>query len=57
MMGNDSGFAEEQPVHEICFAQPFWIDVTEVTVAQFAEFLNGQEEPVDTYEGWLDQLN
>jgi iron(II)-dependent oxidoreductase len=53
-MGNEIGFRGEQPVHEICFEQPFWIDRTEVTVAQFARFLNGQDEPVDDYAGWLD---
>jgi len=53
-MGNKVGFRGEQPVHEICFEQPFWIDRTEVTVDQFARFLNGQDEPVDDYEGWMD---
>jgi formylglycine-generating enzyme required for sulfatase activity len=53
-MGNEVGFRGEQPVHEICFEQPFWIDRTEVTVDQFARFLNGQDTPVDDYEGWLD---
>jgi formylglycine-generating enzyme required for sulfatase activity len=57
MMGHDGGLAEEQPVHQMCFAQPFWIDLTEVTVAQFARFLNGQDEPVGHYEGWLDHLS
>jgi formylglycine-generating enzyme required for sulfatase activity len=53
-MGNTVGFRGEQPVHEICFEKPFWIDRTEVTVDQFAQFLNGQDEPVDDYAGWLD---
>ncbi len=53
-MGNTVGFRGEQPVHDICFEQPFWIDRTEVTVGQFAQFLNGQDEPVDDYEGWLE---
>jgi formylglycine-generating enzyme required for sulfatase activity len=57
MMGNERGLSEEQPVHEICFAQPYWIDLTEVTVAQFVAFLNGQDEPVADYEGWLDHVN
>ena len=57
LMGNGGGFAEEQPVHEMCFNQPFWIDLTEVTVAQFTQFLNGQDEPVDNVEGWLDRLS
>lgn len=52
-MGNNEGFAEEQPAHEICFSEPFWIDLTEVTVLQFSNFLNGQPEPVESYHGWL----
>lgn len=55
-MGNDANFPEEQPVHTICFDRPFWIDRTETTVAQFAQFLNGQDEPVDSYDGWLDVI-
>jgi formylglycine-generating enzyme required for sulfatase activity len=53
-MGSEVGFRGEQPVHEICFEQPFWIDHTEVTVGQFARFLNGQHEPADDYDSWLD---
>ncbi|MCU0479789.1 MAG: bifunctional serine/threonine-protein kinase/formylglycine-generating enzyme family protein [Anaerolineae bacterium] len=29
--------SDEQPVHEICFDEPFWIDVTEVTNEQFSD--------------------
>jgi len=53
-MGNNDGFPEEQPVHNICFDEPFWIDLTEVTVSQFANFLNAQPEPVDSLSNWLD---
>jgi iron(II)-dependent oxidoreductase len=53
LMGTEDSLAEEQPVHEICFEEPFWIDRTEVTVAQFAAFLNDQPEPVDNYDAWL----
>ena len=52
-MGNDDGYPEEQPAHEICFNEPFWIDRTEVTAAQFASFLNGQPEPVEEVDAWL----
>lgn len=38
MMGSAEGGRFEQPVHRVCFEAPFWIDVTEVTQAQFAEF-------------------
>jgi formylglycine-generating enzyme required for sulfatase activity len=30
-------FADEQPAHQQCFDEPFWIDRTEVTRAQYAE--------------------
>ncbi|MFC1959118.1 SUMF1/EgtB/PvdO family nonheme iron enzyme [Chloroflexota bacterium] len=35
MMGSNDGADDEQPVHEQCFAEPFWIDKTEVTNEQF----------------------
>lgn len=34
-MGHENGRRDEQPVHEICFDEPFWIDRYEVTNAQF----------------------
>jgi formylglycine-generating enzyme required for sulfatase activity len=34
-----SAFNDQQPPHEVCFDKPFWIDVYEVTQAQFAEQL------------------
>lgn len=37
-MGSNSGNSNEQPVHEVCFTKPFWIDVYEVTQAQFTQF-------------------
>lgn len=57
LMGNDDGFDEEQPVHDICFNQSFWIGLTEVTVAQFTQFLNGQDEPIDDVEGWIERVH
>lgn len=35
MMGSEEGRRDERPVHEVCFEQPFWIDQTEVTNAQY----------------------
>src|SRR5574341_127838 len=35
MMGSELGEDDERPVHEICFAAPFWIDVYEVTNGQY----------------------
>jgi formylglycine-generating enzyme required for sulfatase activity len=34
-MGNERGRRDEQPVHQICFDEPFWLDRTEVTNGQF----------------------
>ncbi|NDJ61162.1 MAG: SUMF1/EgtB/PvdO family nonheme iron enzyme [Chloroflexi bacterium] len=35
MMGSDDGDSDEQPVAEICFDEPFWIDRYEVSNGQF----------------------
>ena len=56
LMGSEEGFLEEQPVHEMCIDRPFWIDRTEVTVSQFVNFLNGQSEPVESYDRWLSHV-
>jgi formylglycine-generating enzyme required for sulfatase activity len=37
MMGSDDGNRDEQPAHQVCFDQPFWIDRTEVSNHQFAQ--------------------
>jgi formylglycine-generating enzyme required for sulfatase activity len=37
-MGSTDGDSDEQPVNKQCFDQPFWLDLTEVTNAQFAQF-------------------
>lgn len=34
-MGSTDGDSDERPVHEVCFEEPFWIDVYEVTNEQF----------------------
>ena len=34
-------FHDQQPAHEVCFDEPFWIDVYEVTQVQFAG-MNGE---------------
>jgi formylglycine-generating enzyme required for sulfatase activity len=36
--GQRERFADEQPAHQVCFEEPFWMDRTEVTNAQFAVF-------------------
>jgi len=35
MMGSTDGDDDELPVHQQCFVEPFWIDVYEVTNAQY----------------------
>jgi len=57
MMGSDERH-DEQPVHQICFEEPFWIDVYEVTSALFADAMSeygigegGGYEGTDTYTG------
>ncbi len=34
-MGRDRGDSDEQPAHQICFDEPFWIDKYEVTNEQY----------------------
>ncbi|MCP4245829.1 MAG: SUMF1/EgtB/PvdO family nonheme iron enzyme, partial [bacterium] len=45
--GQREWFADEQPVHEQCFEEPFWIDRYEVTNAQFDAF--GGAAGLDSY--------
>ncbi len=47
-----SWFEEEQPVHEVCFEEPFWIDAYEVTNGQFGsaashctDWSSGDDQP------------
>jgi formylglycine-generating enzyme required for sulfatase activity len=47
---NRSGFDDEQPTHRVCFDKPFWIDVYEVTQAQFARF-GGTAVQASTFTG------
>jgi len=50
MMGSETGDDDEQPVHEQCFDEPFWIDKYEVTQAQFAQF-GGQKANANDFTG------
>jgi hypothetical protein len=61
MMGSND-YINEQPIHEVCFDAPYWIDVTEVTQAQFAAFggekdnanyFTGDERPVENID-WFE---
>lgn len=38
IMGQEDGAPNEMPVNEVCFETAFWIDMTEVTHEQFAQF-------------------
>jgi len=50
MMGSDDGDSDEQPVHQQCFDEPFWIDKYEVTQAQFAQ-LGGRKAGANYFTG------
>lgn len=50
MMGSDNGGSDEQPVHQQCFEQPFWIDRTEVTLEDY-ERLGGRRGMANHYVG------
>lgn len=55
MMGSEMGDSDEKPVHEQCFDAPFWIGQTEVTNAQYAEFVRAggyNKRDYWTDEGW-----
>lgn len=43
-------FGDEQPAHRVCFDEPFWVDVYEVTQAQFAQF-GGEAAKASTFTG------
>ncbi len=56
MMGSRDGGIDELPVHEQCFDEPFWIDLTEMTQADFERlagrkanpnWFDGDQRPVD----------
>jgi formylglycine-generating enzyme required for sulfatase activity len=65
-MGSDEGsatppswaaatFRSEHPAHEVAITRGYWIDVTEVTVAQFAAFKDAggyEDEPLWSAAGW-----
>jgi formylglycine-generating enzyme required for sulfatase activity len=48
-MGSNDGDSDEQPVHEQCINEPFWIDKYEVTNGQFARF-GGQAGRASTWK-------
>jgi formylglycine-generating enzyme required for sulfatase activity len=51
-MGSSDGDDDEQPIHEQCFDQPFWIDKYEVTQEQFNR-LGGRQEYSPGFSGDL----
>ena len=52
-MGSDEGENDERPVH-IVYLDSFYIDKTEVSNAQFAQFLNEQGNQEENGVTWLD---
>jgi len=53
LMGDENGDSDEKPVHEV-YVDAFYMDKTEVTVAQYGRFLNAvnRQKP----EQWNEQL-
>jgi formylglycine-generating enzyme required for sulfatase activity len=49
-MGSETGEANESPVHEVCFEEPFLLDVYEVSENQFAAF-GGQAARPNCFTG------
>jgi formylglycine-generating enzyme required for sulfatase activity len=49
-MGSTDGDPDERPVNRQCFEQPFWIDRTEVTQANFERF-GGQKANPNDFDG------
>jgi formylglycine-generating enzyme required for sulfatase activity len=49
-MGSNNGADNERPVTQQCFDEPFWIDQTEVTQADFERF-DGQKERGNRFSG------
>ncbi len=61
-MGSSEGFEEESPVHDVCFEEPFWIDVYEVTNGQYGsaapsclEYSSDDNQP-RVCISWMDAL-
>ncbi len=50
MMGENPQSTDEQPMNEVCFDAPFWIDQYEVTQAQFEQFGGVKSNP-NQFEG------
>jgi formylglycine-generating enzyme required for sulfatase activity len=50
MMGSNDGDDDEQPVHEQCFDEPYWIDRYEVTQGDFAR-LGGVQAEDSRFDG------
>ena len=53
LMGSTQGSEYHQPEHEVCISKRFWLGLTEVTNAQFADFLNDQENAESHYATWI----
>jgi serine/threonine-protein kinase len=55
-MGSLNGQSDEQPPHAVSLLG-FWIDQTEVTNSQFADFLNGVGNQEENGVTWIDLLD
>ncbi|MBN1120135.1 MAG: SUMF1/EgtB/PvdO family nonheme iron enzyme [Anaerolineae bacterium] len=54
-MGAENGSPDESPVHQVCFEEPFWIDVYEVTNGQYGSSGYWTDNDLPREEvNWLD---
>ena len=51
VMGDSSGLDDEQPVHTVTISEPFYLGQTEVTVAQFRQFVEATGYVTDAEKG------
>lgn len=58
MIGSSQNYPGEIPIHEVCFEEPFWIDVYEVTNAQYGSEgqFPGDNHPRESVS-WFDSLD
>ncbi|MGE5236152.1 MAG: formylglycine-generating enzyme family protein [Acidobacteriota bacterium] len=55
--GDGSGFADEQPRHEVALTRGFWIDTTEVTFAEYRRFAEAAGAAMPRLPNWADDTH
>jgi len=56
IMGSNKGLSDEKPIH-VVYLDNFWIDLTEVTNAMFARFLNEVGNQKEGGANWLENAD